>query len=235
MLPVLRPYYQIAIDKLASLPRTRLERARDPTARLAEHVAAFCWRGEESLQGAHSLVISFYTNAPPWLRAHLADFIGRSLRNTEDAVPEPVQERLMKLWDWRLEVLSQASVDDLDRKELESFMWWVTSAKLPSHWTASRLVTVSQLIPSPGHELMFALERMVALADDHPLEIAVAIENLIQKDKDLWHTSAWADNIVEAMRRLIATGEKDAERSVRRTAEVLGRRGFLQFREFAKA
>jgi hypothetical protein len=202
---------------------------------LAEHLAAFYWRGEEALEAPDSLVTLFYSIAPPWTRANLAEFIGRSLRNTAEPVPEAIQGRLMRLWDWRLEVLSREPLDDLSEEELQAFAWWVSSGKLPSAWTARSLATVSQLISSTGHDLMFALDQMIELASIHPKDIAAALENFVQKDKSLWHTSAWADKIAETMRRLILTQEKDADRSVRRTADALGRRGFLQFREFALA
>ena len=233
MLSLLKEEYRRAVRGLAELPKTKPERSRDVTSRLAEHLATFYWRGEEALDGEASLIAEFYAVAPGWLRGRLAEFVGRSLKNTKEPVPEAVEQRLMALWDSRLSALAESMNPEDKQDELDAFMWWVSSGKLPQAWVASRLARVAELIPHTGPETMFALEQIVILAPGYPSEIVSTVANLVGKDKDLWHTSAWAGDIAEILRQLKASGKKEVEVAVGRIADTLGRRGFLQFREFA--
>ena len=66
---------------------------------------AFYWWGCSPIE-ADSLIGLFFDSAPIWLRKYAFEYLGRSMESTKEELPPAVQDRSIKLLEWRLEVLA---------------------------------------------------------------------------------------------------------------------------------
>jgi len=231
---VLKEQYALAVERVGEeqvLPRLPV----DPRARLAEHLMALYWNGMLSPDEESGLFEHFWKNAPPKVRSHALWQIGRWLHDQKEDLDAATAERLQRLWERRLSI-AQASEDrGLYRDEIAKFGWWFCSRKFAEDWAIQQLQSALEIAghAEPEHEVY---EQLAAAAPQRPNESVRCLERMVLNTldtNDLWRISAYEKNIRTVLRAAVDSA-RDAAAIARNLANALGRRGLLQFRDFAK-
>jgi hypothetical protein len=200
------------------------------TEGLAEHLMTFYWRGKLHLDEPRGLLVLFYTESSDVIRGYALEFVGRRLRNTEDAIEPQILNRLQLLWERRLEAARAATLPASYINELAAFGWWFASAKFDDSWAMAQLTEVLQLVGQvdPDH-LVF--ERLAALADKMPESTVECLKLIIEKDKNGLGIYGSDDEV----KTILATAIQGSSDTARQTAieliNRLGQCGNWEFRE----
>jgi hypothetical protein len=220
---ILRDVYAHAVDQIGQ-HEVRFRYLTDPDGGLAEHLMAFYWRGKVDLEDP--LFVSFWEKAPDPLRAHAIEFIGRSLKHTDESIPSEIIERLKELWEERF---SQVKKDPTKHeREVAAFGWWFVSGKFDVDWSITMLSEALKLVPKTEPADM-VIERLSEIAETYPLESIECLRRIAEGDKEGWllYTNE------EAIRKVLQSGL--ANPNTRKRAEELvnklGRRGFPSYRD----
>lgn len=227
---LIRRQYILAVDNLLDINDFKDDIDR-PHERLADHLMFFYWRGVIDLEDT-DLFVKFWENAPSDIKGKAIEYIGRSLKNTEGAVPSDVIDRLKQLWNWRLDII-KSSKDTMDHyPELKAFGWWFASGKFEDLWA------INKLLESVGHinktdPAHLVLERLADLSNQMPTETVKCIDFLCKGDKEGWKIHGWKKHII-----IILTNALQTKTNARRLAEdlihYLGSRGWLEFGDLLK-
>ncbi|HEY9795044.1 MAG TPA: hypothetical protein V6D30_05325, partial [Leptolyngbyaceae cyanobacterium] len=76
---------------------TEKQQLAKPDERLAQHLMTLYWRGKLNLDNLEGLLTRFYAKAPDALRGYALEFVGRSLRNTKEAIEPQILNQLQLL------------------------------------------------------------------------------------------------------------------------------------------
>jgi hypothetical protein len=197
---------------------------------LAEHLMTFYWRGKLRLDEPRGLLTLFYTEVPDVFRGYALEFVGRSLRNTEDAIEPQILNRLQLLWERRLEAARAATLPTSYINELAAFGWWFASAKFDDSWAIAQLKEVLQLIGQVEPDFLI-FERLAALADKMPESTVECLKLIIEKDKNGLGIYGSDDEV----KTILATAIQGSSDTARQTAieliNRLGQCGNWEFRE----
>ncbi|MEW6490936.1 MAG: hypothetical protein AB1589_00060 [Cyanobacteriota bacterium] len=197
---------------------------------LAEHLMTFYWRGKLRFDEPRGLLTLFYTEVPDVLRGYALKFVGRSLRNTEDAIEPQILNRLQLLWERRLEAARAATLPTSYINELAAFGWWFASAKFDDSWAIAQLKEVLQLIGQVEPDFLI-FERLAALADKMPESTVECLKLIIEKDKNGLGIYGSDDEV----KTILATAIQGSSDTARQTAieliNRLGQCGNWEFRE----
>jgi len=220
---ILRDVYAHAIDQIGQ-HEVRFRYLTDPNGGLAEHLMAFYWRGKVDLKDP--LFVSFWEKAPDPLRAHAIEFIGRSLKYTDESIPSEIIERLKELWEERFSQVKKDSVKH--EREVAAFGWWFVSGKFDVDWSITMLSEALKLVPKTEPADM-VIEQLSEIAETYSLESIECLRRIAEGDKEGWllYTNE------EAIRKVLQSGLANPN-TRKRTEEFinyLGRRGFLSYRD----
>jgi len=222
---VLRPYYPLAVDRIG-IRRDDTRRLADPDEKLAEHLAAFYWRGKLSLDDP--LFTAFWERAPDAVRAHALTFVGRSLEQTEGQIESRILDRLMQLWEKRLAAAKEAQQSSEFEKEIAAFGWWFVSAKFDVEWSLKQLHAALKLVckTEPAH---MVLKRLANMAKTEPLLSVNCLRLIAEGDREGWEIYSSREHV----RGILQEGLQDpcAKREAEGTIHYLGSRGFLDFKD----
>lgn len=200
----------------------------DPDQHLAEHLMAFYWRGKLDLEEG-GLLKSFYGKASDSLAAHAMEFIGRSLRNTEDNVETQVMERLRSLWLERLDVARRSPIGAHTR-EMAAFGWWFASGKLDELWALDQLHAVLSLSKSIDADWL-VLEQLETLAQSRSKKVSECVELMIEGDVNGWEIHGWRDGLRKILSVVIRGNDSVARETSVRIVNRLGAKGHFEFRD----
>ncbi|MGQ4647850.1 hypothetical protein [Lyngbya aestuarii] len=200
------------------------------TESLAEHLMTFYWRGKLHLDEPRGLLALFYTESSDVIRGYALKFVGRSLRNTKEAIEPQILNRLQLLWERRLQAAHAATLPASYTNELAAFGWWFASAKFEDSWAIAQLTEVLQLVgqAEPEH-LVF--ERLAALADKMPESTVECLKLIIEKDQKGWGIYSSHDEIKSILATAIQGSNDTARQSAIELVHRLGQLGNWEFRE----
>lgn len=223
MADVMNSAYRQAIERLPELPEESGSRER-PEERLAEHLAVFIARGV--LDRHDPLVERFFELAPPRVRGHVHEFLGRSFR--EVPPPEDVADRAMSLWAERVETCLASESDETD--ELTAFGWWFIARRIDPGWRMANLLTVLRKTHGRISFASAVLEQLAIDAEDRPRDALEAAELIVRGAADQgWEILAGRDHIRSVL--LIGLRSDAESQSLATTlAHELGARGYSEFR-----
>jgi hypothetical protein len=186
-----------------------------------------------SLDEESGLFERFWNNAPPKVRGHALRLMGHWLHDQKEGLDAATAERLQRLWERRLSV-AQASQDrGLYRDETAKFGWWFCSRKFAGDWAIQQLESALEIAghAEPEHEIY---EQLAAAAPQRPNESVRCLERMVLGTNDLWQISTYEKDIRTVLKAAVDSAS-DAAAIARNLANALGRRGLLQFRDFAKS
>jgi len=223
ILELLREQYSLAVELIGTVQ----EEARwtaDPDQRLSEHLMIYYWRGKIGL--TDSLLTKFWEKASDGLKSHAIEFIGRSLKKTDDPIPEKILERLRNLWEERITKAKENS--DNHKKEISAFGWWFVSGKFDPKWSISQLVEVLRLF-SVIRPVYMVLDHLAKIVEEYPKESLECLGRIIEVEQGIMDIHAKIDSVQHILK--IALQLENIREEAKRIIHILGSYGLIEFRE----
>lgn len=227
---VLQEEYAHAIERLGTPGATRLASDSTNATHLAQHLMVFYWVGKLSLDDETGLLARFHEKATDALRGEAVEFVGRSLSDTDEPLPEEISTRLKKLWEKRLAAITVSRTATNHTAELAVFGWWFVSQKFDDPWAIAQLLAALSLVQKaePNH---LVVERLVALASTMPLEAVQCLSLMVQGDKEGWDISGWQDDSRKILAAAIASGNPAARQAAIDLVNRLAARGMPDYQD----
>jgi hypothetical protein len=151
------------------------------------------------------------------------------MRNSGGEVVDRILDRLMKLWEWRLDEATKSQATDEYRKELSAFGWWFASGSFEEGWAIAQLEGALSLGGKIEADHLVA-ERLVVLSNKFPREAVVCMRHMVESDKDGWGIIGWREEARGAITKALASGDAAARGAGEDLVNYLGTRGHLEFR-----
>jgi hypothetical protein len=223
VLPILRGTYAAAIEMLNA---ETAEPLRDRFAdNLGEHLLAYYWRGEVTLDPS-DLVAAFFQVADAKERRKALEWVGWTLMRAEAPLPEQAASRLQSLWDWRW------SADDRVQ-EGAAFSGWFASGRLDPTWSLDRLTKLleANVLPDPDH---IVVERLASMSTATPLQRVRLVRSMVELARKGWSISAWIDDAKSTIETALESSDSAAKEEAARLIDRLGAIGFRGLRDLSR-
>jgi hypothetical protein len=225
---LLRRQYGIAVDELS--PVEVKDNRENWVDHLGPHLMVFYWRGLISLDD-DDLIGRFMKRAPPGAREQALEFVGRSLLNSAEAVPEVVLNRLMALWERRVHAAREADDCEPFRTELGSFGTWFLSGKFSDSWAMDRLQEVTSLISGDIINAYPVIKRLAILASGMPEATIKILDRLLFGSKRNWLYVASMTEVGDVLRAALNSDAGEARQTAIRVIDKLAERGDMTYRD----
>ena len=222
---VLSTQYAAAVLKLDTVRQERKE-GGEAARELAQHVVVLYGRGQLEKS---SLLQDFFGHAPDWLRAAAISHIGWSLGQGGE-IPSDVIQRFQGLWEQRR--ASGEAAPENAKEELEAFGSWAYSKLFPGAWFLAELERVLRAVRDLDRDHT-VMERLAELANEWPHE-TVRVAHLIVEFDVGWGPSGWEGELEQILKVALTGGNPEARKEALSLIDLLGRKGFLSFRELRK-
>lgn len=197
-----------------------------PNDKLAEHLMVLYWRSKLSLES--DLLKEFYLNANIQYKQSAISFIGRSIKNTGDKIPQEITKRLVDLFNSRLAEAKPSG----KYKELASFGWWFTSNQFDPKWRLEILNTLLQNNVDIEPNFDF-IETFNELKDVDATLVLSCLELSILRDKSLLRV-VYKKEIKELLNYFLKSQDDEVVKTAKKLINRLGSKGFLEFRELVQ-
>jgi len=191
--------------------------AEAPDYALAKHLMAFYWRGKLDLES--ETLAGFFRIGDSALRGHALNFVGTSLKNTPDKIPDATAARLRNLWVSRVEHAKQHG--DPEGHEMKGFGWWFSSAQFDDDWSISQLLESLKIAGQtfPDH---LVVERLAEMAEKEPYRSVEALKMIIEGDKEGWAILGWKEQAESILRAAMRSGDSRARSLAESLINLLG-------------
>lgn len=207
-------------------------------SRLAEHLMILFWRGIIDIDEGY-LLDAFYEIADDELSAWAMSFLGRSFiaeEQTEDSptsakLTTELSSRLQRLWEMRLQAAVQNRTSGVSRKEIASFGWWYSAGEFDSEWRLEQLMAALRISKKVDRSRA-VLRRLETDSIDNPRLAVKALRLMIQGDAQGWSVLVWDEEISNILSSVLGAEDRMAKLEALDVIEVLGARGYGQYRRF---
>lgn len=221
---LLEPQYRSAItisDEQRLLGKSNL--LENASGMMSWHLLQQYWHGKMSLAPG-TLLSDFFLLADERGRRSAIIYVGRSLRETTDEVQNETIQRLMALWDNRLEAAEVGGASG----EMRAFSWWFFTRFFDDEWALKSLHAALKL--SGGHLdlIMDSLSRLAGLADKYPVTVVECTRMIIGASPD--YVDLWSPDIVKILESALRSCDAVASIAARNLIEDLGIRGDIGYR-----
>jgi hypothetical protein len=221
---LLEPQYRSAItisDEQRLLGKSNL--LENASGMMSWHLLQQYWRGKMSLDPG-TLLSDFFLLADERGRRSAIIYVGRSLRETTDEVQDETIQRLMALWDNRLEAAEVGGASG----EMRAFSWWFFTRFFDGEWALKSLHAALRL--SGGHLdlIMDSLDRLASLADQYPATVVECTQMIASASPGF--VELWDSSIVTILKSALRSRDSVARDAARKLIEDLGIRGNIGYR-----
>ncbi|MEP0884653.1 hypothetical protein NDI49_24190 [Trichocoleus sp. ST-U3] len=226
---VLHEEYSYAVEQINATENEKRTQ-RDPAHYLAQHLMTLYWRGKLSLEQPNGSLTRFFELAPDELRGDSLEFIGRSLRNTNEEIDLQILNQLQILWEQRLDTARKATSAISHASELAAFGWWFVSGKFDDSWAIAQLKEVLELVGKiePEH---LVVKRLAVLANVMPAPAVELLRLLLEGDNRTWRIYGWPDEARTILTTALQGGNDQTRQIAIAVINHLGEQGYLEFRE----
>jgi hypothetical protein len=225
---ILRDQYREAIDRILLPPPSGLP-WRHPSICLAEHLMAFYWKEKIEFGDPDGLLERFFDRASDELTADAIGFVGRSVEHYKDPVPQRTLERLMALWQNRIDAIRASGEPGNHRQELAAFGWWFLSSQWDEQWALGQLLDVLSWIREiEAHT--HVVHRLAEMSSGQPSKATLALRFMIEGDEHSWNIGLWSDDARVILSNAIHSGDEAAWHAVD-LIHYLAARNNPQFRD----
>ncbi|MGM3309628.1 hypothetical protein ACSQ6I_27215, partial [Anabaena sp. WFMT] len=218
--------YAVEYINIISIEQEKLTRTNEG---LANHLMTFYWRGKLNLDEGE-LLTRFFELASNELRGYALEFLGRSLKNTENDIEPEILNSLQLLWKKRLETACNSSEPNSYATELAAFGWWFGSAKFEDSWAILQIKQILELIGKIDTDFL-VLKRLTILADTMPESVVECLDLMIKKDNSSWDKYGWRNETRSILSKVIKSNSGQARQTAVDIIQYLGKRGNLEYRE----
>ncbi|WP_414527241.1 hypothetical protein [Nodularia chucula] len=196
---------------------------------LARHLITLYWRGKLNLDEPGGLLTRFFELASDALRGYALEFVGQSLKNTENQIDPKILNSLQLLWEKRLETACNSHEPSSYATELAAFGWWFGSAKFEDSWAIAQIKQILELVGKVDPDFLL-LERLAVLADTMPELVIECLELMIKKDKSGWGIYGWRNETKTILSKAIQSSSYQARKTAENIIQDLGKRGHWEYR-----
>jgi len=229
---LLHDQYGAAVERLGITAEGK-RLLSDPDEQLTEHLMTFYWRGKLDISDPEGLWGRFWSKGSVALRGHALEFIGRSLKNTHEAVPPEILQRLQALWASRLAAAKEAPTLENYGAEIAAFGWWFMSGKFENSWAVSQLIQALRIAGKIDPDYL-VVERLAGLAQTMPNEAVQCLEAIVRGDREGWGIHGWRDHARAILETAIQSSNAEAATAADNLIHDLGRRGHFEFRNLVQ-
>lgn len=163
---ILRDDFKYAIDNLQTLPGQN-GNGKKIVNRLGQHLFTyFLWDVYPLSGDDESLLENFYakTNDDRAQWADLFDYVGRSLKISDQNLEQGLIDRIIIFFDWRLQVA--------EPMELNEFTYWLEAECLDPEWRLQSFLKILDLVQQRGGSIYLQVKILTKFLPDH-LELIV--------------------------------------------------------------
>lgn len=194
-----------------------------PLDKLGEHIIILYARGDIDI--SDEILKQFFTShAKHWRRNAMA-FLGRSLYQRKDGIPEVTTKRVIKLWECYWD--GPGKKDAVSAPKSDAFGWYFSSGLFDPQWSLKQLEAFVEVAPMPEPGIFIA-EQMAKIAEADLQRCIRILHLLVNGDTDGWRI----DTLVEPAKIILSKAMKADARSrdeAEQMIDVFGRRGFTGF------
>ncbi|MGD0177792.1 MAG: hypothetical protein ABSA50_03985 [Candidatus Bathyarchaeia archaeon] len=225
---VLHEEYAEAVERLGEAVSKWRYIGADPRERLAEHLMILYWRGKLNLTDV--ILRRFFERASDNTRGHALSFVGRELSNVKEEIQTSTLERLMMLWEHRLETSELSKTGSIKVRELAAFGWWFASNKFDNKWALTQLSAILMRVDQVEAEHQ-VIKRLAYLVPKFPEQVIQCLSLMITESKGSLLVLAWREQV----RLILGAGANSENPKARENAVILINRltalGHLEFRD----
>ncbi len=179
------------------------------------------WSGEFTLD--EGLLAKFFNRADDETRRLALESVGRGLAQDGPPLEPAVLDRLLALWDSRVQ-----AAQTRPSKELSAYGWWFCSTRLPAERRFDGLRNALTLAGAaePAH---MVVEQLASLSADHPRSAAELLAAMVDHETDGWRFSLWDESAATIIRTGLASPDDEARRAAQEAASRAAARGHLSW------
>ena len=201
---------------------------KESSVKLGEHLMVMLSRGVLSWDDKDRLVERFFKNASANDIKFTIEFVGQSLEDKKESMPDKIVQRFHKFWECMVDGIQEEINDSGELAHpFTQFGWWFISGCFKPEWALKQLQRVVRVAGKVEPELL-VIEKLAELAGDYPAQSFTVLEKLVDWDQDGRNIFGWNQNHIEAILRVALTDKTvkaDADALIRR----LGDNGNVQF------
>jgi len=216
--------FAYAVEQAAKVKLTK-DTHQQPMYRLGEHLMLLYGRGQLGLDEDGGLLRNFLQKAHPYIRRHAIGFVGRSLDEEKEKIPDDVIDRFMKMYDtyWP----DPGKKDAAENPDAWLFGVWFSSGKFPQQWSLDRLEEFVEVAPisEPYQEIV---KKLSVIAHIDIVKSVRILDLMAHGDKEGWRISNWQDPAMKILKLALQT-TGDARDKALGLIDYLGRRGYIEF------
>jgi hypothetical protein len=162
-------------------------------------------------------------------RAHLYWQIFRGWSDAKEAPQDDYVERLLSLWQWRLDVLEAASDGEELAEESDGLGWFILTPHLPDARVLLLAARTMRLASGRGHTRRNTWPRLAQLGVLDPAAVTQMAEQLITAQlADQWPHFDF-DQVAPVLRIGLAASDSGVRSRAERLVHRLGDRGWTEF------
>ncbi len=227
---ILRDQYNRALDCFNN-ENLEIKLINFSTERLANEIMRMYINGIEDLRSENSLVFKFFQKAPDDVRKIAIAYIGQNLSNLKDMKDyDLVLKRLMELWEERLIVIQNTSVDNY-RRELAFFLFWFKNSIFDKKWTILKLEEIIDLTGGSIDVFSDVLNTFLDYIDEFPLNVINCLEKIIKNQVGTDGYLLFEKKYEPLLAGLLHSENKEAIEKARDLINYLGSMDLHYFRE----
>jgi hypothetical protein len=118
------------------------------------------------------------------------------------------------------------------KEELEAFGSWASSKLFLAAWFLAELERVLRLVRDIDRDHT-VMERLKELANELPHETVRVAHLMVEFDAG-WGPSGWESELEQILNAALPTADPEARKEALSLVDLLGRKGFVSFRELRK-
>ena len=204
----------------------------DADNKLVERIMVLYLVGEQEING--KLVSRVFENLSGKLRAHAVQLVGRFFDDVGPTIPKGQEyqlERVLALWEWRLEQLGDRQEDPNAQEELEAFGWVFTIHVLDPKRSLDLMLRTLELTSGKMTWDHGVMKRLVHVADQHPLAAVKTLNMMVTpaaEASELWAVHFDGRPLLEAA---LESGNDEAKKVACQCINMLGEKGIDEFRD----
>ena len=227
---ILRDQYNRALDCFND-ESLELKLSNFSTERLADEIMRMYINGIEDLKSENSLVLKFFQKAPDDVRKIGIAYIGQNLSNLKDMEDyDLVLKKLMELWEERILVIKNSSVDNY-RRELVFFLFWFKNSIFDKKWTILKLEEILDLTGGSIDVFSDVLDTFLDYINEFPLNVINCLEKIIKNQVGTDGYLLFETKYEPLLAGLLRSEDQEAKDKARNLINFLGSRDLHYFRD----
>jgi hypothetical protein len=221
---LLHDEYLFEVDRLGGFTKGELA-TFNYRERFAGHFITMYWREKISLDE----LLYFFRIVQDETCAEAIRYAGENLNKLNlDEIPQEKLKTLQHFWETRIMMIQDNPQQH--QKELAAFGWWFISRIFEDSWSITQLKEVLGLIRSiePDDMIVNVFEDMVS---KKPTDILECLILMVKGDAEGWRVSYWKDRLKKIISTALEISEEEVKQKAIDLLNILGARGFLEFRD----